>query len=128
MNKYLMRFTTYVVLASMLSISFWVPAAQARMISSEQVIDSQAALRDRDRLRTLLERAAVRKQLLAQGVDANAVQARVDALTDDEVANISLEIGSLPAGGDTDVVTLVGKLALIVVIALVLANPAGAVY
>ena len=128
--KYLMRFSNYVVMVSMLSMSFWMPAAQASMISSEQVIASQAAQQDRDRLRALLERADVRKQLMAHGVDASAAQARVSALTDSEVASISGQIGSVPAGGDdndTDFVTMIWKIALILIIVLLLANPAGAV-
>lgn len=122
MNKYLMCLSNYVVMVSMLCMSIWMPAAQASMISSEQVIGSQAAQQDRDRLHALLERADVRKQLQAHGVDATAAQARVEALTDSEVVSISGQLGSLPAGGDTDFITMIGKLALILIFVLLLAN------
>jgi len=100
MNKYLMRFSSYVMIVSMSSMSIWMPSAQATMVSSEQVIASQTVQHDRERLRALFERADVREQLLARGVDANAAKARVDALTDNEVAGIAGKLDSLPAGGD----------------------------
>lgn len=102
MNKDRMRFSSYVAIVGILSMSIWVSQAQAVMISSEQVIDSQAAQHDRDRLRALLARADVRKELLAHGVNADAAQARVDALTDSEVASLSGQLGNLPAAGDDD--------------------------
>lgn len=100
MNKYLMRFSSHVVIVSMLSMSLWMPGAQAAMVSSEQVIASQTVQHDRERLRSLFERADVREQLLARGADARSAQARVDALTDGEVASITGKLDSLPAGGD----------------------------
>lgn len=100
MNKYLMRFSSQVVIASMLSMSIWVPSAQATLVSSEQVIAGQSMQHERDRVRSLFERADVREQLLARGVDANAVKARLDALTDSEVASIAGKLDSIPVGGD----------------------------
>ena len=100
MNKYLMRFSSYVVIVSMLSTSIWMPSAQASLVGSEQVIVSQNLQHEREHIRAMFERADVRAQLQARGVDANAVKARVDALTDDEVASISGKLDSLPAGGD----------------------------
>ena len=100
MNKYLMRFSSRVVMASRLSMSVWMPGAQASMVSGEQVIASQSVQHDRERLRSLFERADVREQLLARGVDASSAQARIDALTDSEVASIAGKLDSLPAGGD----------------------------
>ena len=100
MNKYLMRFSGRVVMVSMLSMSVWMPGAQASMVSGEQVIASQSAQHDRERLRSLFERADVREQMLARGVDASSAQARIDALTDSEVASIAGKLDSLPAGGD----------------------------
>ena len=100
MNKFLMRFSSHVVIVSMLSMSIWIPGAQASMVSGEQVIASQSAQHDRERLRSMFERADVREQMLARGVDASSAQARIDALTDNEVASITGKLDSLPAGGD----------------------------
>lgn len=100
MNKFLMRFSSHVVIVSMLSMSIWIPGAQASMVSGEQVIASQSAQHDRERLRSMFERADVREQMLARGVDASSAQVRIDALTDSEVASITGKLDSLPAGGD----------------------------
>lgn len=118
MNKKLMHFSGHVVIVSMLSMSIWMPAAQAGMISSEQMLASQNYQHERDRLHALFDRADVRKQLLARGVDTNAAQARVDALTDSEVVGISGQLGSLPAGGDASD-DLMGYLLIIIMMWLV---------
>lgn len=100
MKKVIMIFSSRVLMVSMLSLSLWVPNAQAGMISSEQVIASQSAQLERERVRAVFDRQDVREQLQALGVDADAARARVDALTDNEVATINGKIDSLPAGGE----------------------------
>ena len=115
MNKYLMRFSSYVMIVTMSSMSIWVPSAQATMVSSEQVIASRAVQQDRERLHALFERSDVREQLLARGMDANAAKARVDALTDNEVADIAGKLDSLPAGGDG----IIGAIVFIFVLLLI---------
>lgn len=97
MKKNLMIFSSRVLTVSMLSLSLWTPSAQAGMVSSEQVISQSA---QRERVRAVFDRQDVREQLQARGVDADAARARVDALTDDEVATINGKLDSLPAGGD----------------------------
>lgn len=99
MKKVIMVFSSRVLMISMLSLSLWVPNAQAGMISSEQVIASHTAQLERERVRAVFDRQDVREQLQALGVDADAARARVDALTDNEVATINGKIDSLPAGG-----------------------------
>jgi hypothetical protein len=47
-------------------------------------------------------------------VNAAAAQARVDALTDKEVASISGELDSLPAGGD-----IIGLLLTIIIVLII---------
>lgn len=100
MKKILMTFSSRVLMLSMLSLSLWTPNVQAGMISSEQVIASQHMQLEREHLRKIFDRHDVREQLQARGLDADAARARVDALTDDEVASISGKLDSLPAGGD----------------------------
>ncbi|MBI4937455.1 MAG: PA2779 family protein [Nitrosomonadales bacterium] len=100
MNLHFMRFVGRILVASVLSMSIYVPGAQADLVSAEQVIASQASRHDRDRILALLEREEVRAQLQAWGVGADAAKARVDALTDAEVAGISGKLDSLPAAGD----------------------------
>lgn len=100
MKKSLMTFSSRALMFSMLSLSLWAPNVQAGMISSEQVIASQHVQFEREHLRKIFDRQDVREQLQARGLDVDAARARVDALTDDEVANINGRLDSLPAGGD----------------------------
>lgn len=100
MNQHFMSLVSRVLIASVLSLSISVPGAQAALVNSEQVIASQAAQHDRERIRAMFERSDVRDQLQARGVDADAAKARVDALTDQEIASISGKLDSLPAGGN----------------------------
>ena len=53
----------------------------------------------RAQIYSLLERAEVRTQLQAHGVNPAEVKARVAAMTDDEVAHLAGQIESVPAGG-----------------------------
>ena len=69
--------------------------AQAGVISTESAV----AGAERDRVASFLERADVRAQLQARGVDAAQVKARVAALTDQEAAGLAAQIDALPAGG-----------------------------
>lgn len=99
-NNRFMRALSRLLIATTLGMSIWLPGAQAAMISSEQVIDSQLAAQNRDKVRAFFDREDVQTQLQAQGVSADAAKARVDALTDNEVATVAEHIDNLPAGGD----------------------------
>jgi hypothetical protein len=113
MNKNFMRVISRVLIVSTLTMSFWSPASQAALISSEEVIANHSSQADRERIRSLLERADVREQMQAKGVSAEAAKLRIDAMTDEEVASISGKLDSLPAGGD-----IVGALLLVFLILL----------
>jgi len=100
MNKNFMRVMSRVLIVSTLTMSLWAPASQAVLISSEEVIANHSNQADRERIRSLFDRADVREQLQAKGVSAEAAKARVDALSDEEVASISGKLDNVPAGGD----------------------------
>ena len=55
---------------------------------------------DRAQIFSLLDREEVRTQLQANGVNPADVKARLAAMTDEEVAQLTGQIESLPAGGD----------------------------
>jgi hypothetical protein len=65
---------------------------------------SQAAMiatpTERSQLLGLLERAEVQRELQAHGVSLAEAKARVAALSDEEAAQLALQIDALPAGGD----------------------------
>ncbi len=70
---------------------------------------------ERGRIKSFLDRAEVRAQLQALGVDASAAHSRVDALTDDEAQSLAARIDGLPAGGDS----VLGFLFLVFIILLI---------
>jgi uncharacterized protein DUF6627 len=70
--------------------------ASAEMITTNRTYDAT----QRDQVKDFLDRAEVRSQMQSLGVDVNVARARVDAMTDDEVASIAGRIDQMPAGGD----------------------------
>lgn len=88
------------VVLGMLALTMHFPAAQAAVIGTEAIVSAQQAEQDRARVLDLLGRDEVKQQLLAAGVDAREVAARVDALSDDEVHQLAAKMDQLPAGGD----------------------------
>jgi len=99
MKNFVTQFISRTLIISMLSMSIWMPSAQASIITTQQITDSQTALHDRERVRAFFDRADVQAQLQARGVDPQAAKARVNALTDNEVASINGQLDNLPAGG-----------------------------
>ncbi len=73
----------------------------------------------RTRLVTLLAREEVKVALLQHGINSAEAEARILALTDDEVVQLSEQIGDLPAAGDMGmsggwvILMVVGMVALI---------------
>jgi hypothetical protein len=90
----------YAVAVGMLSLSLHAPGAHAGLASTESVLTASQAQQDRDRIGTLLAREDVKAQLTAYGVQPDAVQTRVDGLTDQEVHSLAGRLDQLPAGGD----------------------------
>ena len=88
-----------VLAASLLAASVQ-SAAYAGVISTQQyltAIDREAALA---RIDTVLAREEVRSRLEQYGVDPVAADARIAALTDQELELLATELENLPAGGD----------------------------
>ena len=107
--KILNRCVARVLIVCTLGIGMPLPVS-ASIVTTDQVVVGA----DRDQVRSFLDRADVRAQMEALGVDAGATRARVDALTDDEARNLAARIGELPAGG-----SVIGVLFAIFIILLV---------
>ncbi len=73
---------------------------QAAMIGNPVIVQQARAELDRAQLRALLARDEARAQLLALGVSPEAVDARVAAMTDAEIAQVNRHLAEMPAGGD----------------------------
>ena len=93
------------MLCSFLVIAIaWVPFqyAQAGMIGSEAVIASVSASQaDRNTVTNFFNRAETATQLQALGVDPVSAKARVNTMTDSEIATLAGKINQLPVGADS---------------------------
>jgi uncharacterized protein DUF6627 len=88
------RLMARMLIVCSLGVSLPLPAS-ASLVTTDQSYASA----ERDQVKNFLDRAELRTQIQALGVDAGAVRARVDALTDEEVAALAGRIDQLPAGG-----------------------------
>src|SRR5690242_15678035 len=101
--KLLRRLTkpvSHLVVLGLLSLSLHLPVAQASMVGTETVVQNTQTQQSRERLQNTLNRADIKTQLMARGVDPSQVQARINSLTDEEAQSLASNIDQLPAGGD----------------------------
>jgi hypothetical protein len=87
------------VTAGMLALSLHLPAVNASMIGTEAVVQATQTQQERGRIRDALNREDVGAKLAALGVDPAQVQARVDALSDEEAQQLARHLDTMPAGG-----------------------------
>jgi hypothetical protein len=78
------RFVSGALIVCTLGAGIPLPASAA-IIATDQV----AASAERDRVKSFLDRAEVQVQMQALGVNSQAALARVNALSDDEVAALA---------------------------------------
>ena len=84
--------------AVMFVVSVPIGVANAGLISTERVVELEAAAEDRARVMDFLARDDVRAQLTELGVDPAVAVARVGALSDAEIRDVAGRIDQLPAG------------------------------
>ena len=75
-------------------------AAQAGMVTTDEVSSVGAAASNRDKVSAFLAREDVRQAVQSQGVSPQAASERVKAMSDVEVAQLAGRIDQAPAGGD----------------------------
>ena len=95
-----MRWTSRVVILSMLAMGLPMQSAFAGMVDTDQAVSHELAGQDRARIKSFIDREDVLAQLQQQGVTAGEAKARVNALTDEEAHTIAGKLDQLPAGGD----------------------------
>lgn len=98
-------------LLGMLLISM--TSVQAGMVSTEEILHQQ----DRTQLINMLGRDDVQQQLIEMGVDPVSARARVNQMTEEEVAQLNGRIAELPAGAGLGTVEI---LLIIIILILVL--------
>lgn len=95
---YILRQTLSIVLiAAIFSLGLPMRPAQAALLGTEALLQQSV---DRQQLRDFLKRMDVRAEMEKLGVSADEALARVDSMTDLEVAQINSKLAQLPAGGD----------------------------
>ena len=97
MNSYLRKVVSTALLAAFSLVCIQMPA-MADIVSTDQIATEQRNQVQRDAVRGFLDRADVQAQLEARGVDAADALQRVDSLTATELASLSEQIDTFPAG------------------------------
>lgn len=92
-----------------------VQAQPSQLISTQTALDAGQVSAERERIDALLARADVREQLVAYGVELPEVEARVAALSDQEVHQMAEQLDKMPAGANA----VVGALLTVFIILLV---------
>jgi hypothetical protein len=113
----------FLMITLTLLISIPYQPAVAALIGTEAAMDSSKGADIRDRLKQYLAREDVRSALLAQGIDPAEADARIETLTDAELAQVADQFGNLPAAGDG--LGLVIVVLLIVLLVIVILKVAG---
>jgi len=98
LSKTITRTTAQLLLTMFVTVSCFIPMTQAAMIGTQQMMSHEQAQQDRAQLASLLQRADLVAQLEQAGIDPQQLQARVAALTDQEVATLTEQLDQLPAG------------------------------
>jgi hypothetical protein len=85
--------------ASLVSLGMQAPAA-AGVVGTAEAIAARQDEGARALVDATLARADVRAQLEGMGVDPGAIEGRLDALSEAEIATLAGQIEQAPAGGD----------------------------
>lgn len=95
-----------VLMASQLLAVTQVPVAQAAMIGTGEVLQTQQQQVDRQQLLAMLDDHGVRDKLAALGVERQQVEQRIQSLTSAELAQFNQQLSEAPAGGIVGVIVL----------------------
>ena len=76
------------------------PLAHAGIVSTDQITAQHERDAERVRIHAFFERASVRDRIQAMGLQGVDADARVAAMSDQEVHTIARQIDALPAGGN----------------------------
>jgi hypothetical protein len=83
-----------------------VPLANAAMIGTVEVLAEQQQQVDRQQLLSMLDDQGVQDKLQAMGVDRAQVEARINSLTNTELAQFNQQLQDAPAGGILGIIVL----------------------
>lgn len=100
-----------------LALAIWMPVAQANMIDTRTVARDGELEQTRAEVLALLERDAVREQLVSWGVDPADARSRVNNLTASELAELEERMAEQPVGAGLG--SVVGAAVFIFVVLLI---------
>lgn len=109
--KFFNRFLAATLAALHLFVFVPMPAAQASMLGTAEVIQQQHQQVEREQLLSMLDDQAVQDKLVSMGVDREQVEQRINSLTPAELAEFNQQLSEAPAGAG-----VVGVIVLFLVI------------
>ena len=92
--------------ASHLLLMVQVPLAQAAMIDTPEVLQTQQQQIDRQQLLAMLDDQGVQDKLVTLGVERGQVEERIQSLTNAELVQFNQQLSAAPAGGIIGVIVL----------------------
>ena len=107
--------TTIGLAVLIIATTFASTKAQAEMVSTASAIAKYEMLADKERLLSELQSDEIREEMIAMGVDPSEAEARLAAMTDEEIAARIEVLGDDPAGASD----IIGALLTIFLILLV---------
>lgn len=99
-----------------LAVALAVPQAQAGVIATDQALQATS---ERARVKAMLERPEIAKALQKYGINAHDAAARVDAMSNEEVAQLAGRLDALPAGGTLSNNDLIIILLVVIIVILI---------
>lgn len=72
--------------------------AQAAIISNDQIINKTDQISDKAELLQTIKRAEVQAQLSSMGVSVTDIEARINQMTHEEIAQLNQHMAELPVG------------------------------
>ena len=116
--RHLRRGVALLLAVVMLVVSMPLGSARAALVTTDQMLAQSDGASDRERVLAFLERADVREQIVALGVDPAEAAARVATLSDAQVREIAGKIDQLPAGQSV-IAAVIGAILIIFLVLLV---------
>jgi hypothetical protein len=101
------------VSVSLVSLGMQMPAA-AGVIGTSEAISAARGEKPRATVDATLARDDVRATMVEMGVDPAAIEGRIAALSEQEIASLADQIESAPAGGDA--LAVIGVVFLVLII------------
>ncbi len=105
------------ILSFVVSITLFAQVSWAQMASTEAVLEQPVSVSSHEKVSQFVAREDVAKTFETMGVDPAVVEQRIALMSDEEIATISSQIDTLPAGGDFG--GLVGAVVFVFVVLLI---------